>query len=271
MIGTGGPWVAALAAIGLGLNAAAAAEPRVAIIIDDLGYRHSDGLRAVALPGPVAVAVLPGTPRGTSLARAAHAAGKEVIVHLPLEASVDDGLEEPGGIRLDTTRGAFSKAFDAAVASVPHAVGLNNHRGSLLTRHPGHMRWLMEEIGRQDGWYFVDSYTTSRSVALTIAEEHGIPAARRDVFLDAYKDRASIAREFERLKRIAERHGTAIGIGHPFPETLAFLEEALPTLEAEGIRLVALSSIVLAPQRPVVAERDDRERRPGEPVLAVGL
>ena len=263
--------VAALAAIGLGLSGAAAAAPRVAIIIDDLGYRHSDGLRTVALPGAVTVAVLPGTPLGASLARAAHAADKEVIVHLPLEANVDDGLEEPGGIRLDTTRSAFRKAFDAAVDSVPHAVGLNNHRGSLLTRHPGHMRWLMEEIGRQNGWYFVDSFTTPRSIALHVAEEHGIPADRRDVFLDARKDRASIAREFERLKQIARRHGTAIGIGHPFPETLAFLEEALPTLEAEGIRLVPLSSIVLSPRPAVVAGQDDGYRQPGEPVLAGGL
>lgn len=263
--------IAALAAIGLGLSGAVAAAPRVAIIIDDLGYRHSDGLRAVALPGPVTVAVLPGTPLGSSLARAAHAAGKEVIVHLPLEASVDDGLEEPGGIRLDTTRRAFKTAFDAAVDGVPHAVGLNNHRGSLLTRHPGHMRWLMEEIGRQDGWYFVDSFTTPQSVALDIAQEHGIPAARRDVFLDARLDRASIVREFERLKRIARRHGTAIGIGHPFPETLAFLEEALPELEAEGIRLVALSSVVLSPRRSLMTGRDDGYRQPGEPALAGGL
>ncbi len=264
-------WVAALAAMCMSLAGGASAAPRVAIIIDDLGYRQSDGLRAVGLPGPIAVAVLPGTPLAKSLARQAHAAGKEVIVHLPLEASVDDGLEEPGGIRLDTTRAAFSKAFDAAVAGVPHAVGLNSHRGSLLTRHPGHMSWLMEEIGRQDGWYFVDSFTTPRSVALDIAAEHGVPAARRDVFLDARLDSESIAREFERLKRIARRHGAAIGIGHPFPETLAFLEEALPTLADEGIRLVPLSSIVLSPRPSAVAERDAPPRQAGEPVLAGGL
>jgi polysaccharide deacetylase 2 family uncharacterized protein YibQ len=134
---------------------------------------------------------------------------------------------------------------------VPYARGVNNHRGSLLTRHPGHMRWLMEEIGRQDEWFFVDSYTTHHSVALTVAREHNVPAARRDVFLDSSRDPASIERAFERLKAIARRDGAAIGIGHPFPETLDFLEAALPRLEAEGIRLVSLRDL-LTPRPPEV-------------------
>lgn len=216
-----------------------AGDARIAIIIDDLGYRAADGARAVELPGPVAVAVLPDAPLAATLARAAHAAGKQVLVHLPLQAVRDDGLDEPGSIMLDTTRRGFTEAFRRAVLAVPHASGVNNHRGSLLTRHPGHMRWLMEEIGGQPTWFFVDSYTTHHSVALAIAREHGIPAARRDVFLDSHRDRASIEREFERLKRVARERGSAIGIGHPFPETLAVLEAVLPRLEAEGIELVA--------------------------------
>ena len=226
----------------------AGATPRIAIIIDDLGYKRALGERAVSLPGPVAVAVLPGTPLAERLANAAYATGKEVLVHLPLEASVDDGLEEPGGIRLDTSREAFRAAFAAAVSSVPHATGVNNHRGSLLTRHPGHMRWLMEEILAVGDWYFVDSFTTRHSVALMLAREHGVPAAKRDVFLDATQDLASIEREFERLKRLARQNGHAIGIGHPFAETLAFLESALPELEEEGIELVPLKTLVHAVQ-----------------------
>jgi polysaccharide deacetylase 2 family uncharacterized protein YibQ len=228
----------------------AADEARIAIIIDDLGYRAADGVRAVELPGPVAVAVLPDAPLAATLARAAHAAGKQVLVHLPLQAVHDDGLDEPGSIMLDTTRRGFSEAFRRAVLAVPHASGVNNHRGSLLTRHPGHMRWLMEEIGDQHSWFFVDSYTTHHSVALTIAREHGIPAAKRDVFLDSRRDTESIEREFERLKRLARERGAAIGIGHPFPETLAVLEALLPRLEAEGIELVAPAELLESGERP---------------------
>ncbi len=237
--------LAALAAILLA-SLASATEARVAIIIDDLGYRQADSLRAVNLPGPVAVAILPGAPAARSLASRAHAENKEVLVHLPLQAVVEDGLDEPGSIGLDTGRSAFNEAFARAVTSVPYASGVNNHRGSLLTRHPGHMRWLMEEILKHDEWFFIDSYTTRHSVALTVAREHGVPSARRDVFLDSDRDRDSIAREFERLKRLAQKNGSAIAIGHPFPETLDFLETAIPALEKEGIRLVPLT-ILLEP------------------------
>ena len=235
--------LAALAALTISLPLQAD-EARIAIIIDDVGYRQSEGRRAVSLPGPVAVAVLPAAPRASSLARSAHASGKEVLVHLPLQATVSDGPEEPDSIMLDTTRREFAQAFAAAAARVPYARGVNNHRGSLITRHPGHMRWLMEEIRDREDWFFVDSYTTHHSVALTIAEEHAVPAAKRDVFLDSHRGAVSIEQEFERLKDIARRQGAAIGIGHPLPETLAFLEAVLPELEAEGIRLVSLSEIL---------------------------
>jgi polysaccharide deacetylase 2 family uncharacterized protein YibQ len=238
--------LAALAALTISLQVHAD-EPRIAIIIDDVGYRQVEGRRAVALPGPVAVAVLPAAPRASSLARSAHAQGKEVLVHLPLQATAHDGLDEPDSIMLDTTRKEFAETFAAAAARVPYARGVNNHRGSLLTRHPGHMRWLMEEIQRREDWFFVDSYTTHHSVALTIAEEHAVPAAKRDVFLDSHRNAASIEHEFERLKDIARREGAAIGIGHPIPETLTFLEAALPELEAEGFRLVSLTEILVSP------------------------
>ena len=91
----------------------------------------------------------------------------------------------------------------------------------------------------------MDSYTTHLSVALSIAEEAGVPARRRDVFLDSELAAESVAFEFERLKTIARERGTAIGIGHPYPATLAFLEKALPKLEKEGFRLVGIRELVM--------------------------
>ena len=151
------------------------ATPRIAIIIDDLGYQFEAGLRALNLPGPVSYAVLPVTPSGTSLAHAAYAKGKEVLLHLPLESVDHENLEEPGAMTLDMSRDAFHEAFGVALDSVPHAIGVSNHRGSLLTRHPGHMAWLMEEIAARDGMFFVDSYTTNESVAMQIAAELSPP------------------------------------------------------------------------------------------------
>ena len=158
------------------------------------------------------------------------------------------GAVEPGSITLDTTRQGLADTFANALATVPFAVGINGHRGSLLTRHPGHMSWLMEEILMAGGLYFVDSYTTHRSVALQMAAEKGVPAIKRDVFLDSDPAPEMVAREFERLKSLARERGLAVAIGHPYPATLAFLERAIPGLVEEGIELVPLSELIHLPR-----------------------
>jgi polysaccharide deacetylase 2 family uncharacterized protein YibQ len=218
--------------------------PRIAIIIDDLGYGLAAGERALNLPGPVAYAVLPATPRGRVLAEKAYSNGKEVLLHLPLQSATQREAIEPGGLLLDMTRGQFASTFAESFESIPHVVGINSHRGSLLTRHPGHMAWLMEEIQRRGDLFFVDSYTTHESIALKLALEAGVPAVKRDVFLDPEQVPGTIAREFARLKKLARQRGFAVGIGHPYPETLTLLEDELPKLEDEGFELVSISRYV---------------------------
>jgi len=224
--------------------------PRIAIIIDDLGYERVAGERAITLPGPLAYAVLPGAPRARQLADKAHADGKEVLLHLPLQAENDDEPVEPGSLVLDMSRGQFASTFADDMNAVPHVIGINSHRGSLLTRHPGHMGWLMDEILDRGGdLFFIDSYTTAQSVALSIARENGVPSARRDVFLDPDSSPETVAREFTRLKKIARQQGFAVGIGHPYPATLDFLQQALPELDSEGYDLISISELITVQQQ----------------------
>ena len=218
--------------------------PRIAGIIDDLGDQLHAGERTIALPGPVACAILPGAPRARYLANVANAQGKEVLLHLPMQAVGPETSVEATRMTLDMSRSSFAATFDAAFESVPHAIGINNHRGSLLTRHPGHMRWLMEELLEHDGLFFVDSFTTAESVALQIASELGVHAIRRDVFLDPDKTSLTLHREFERLKSVARKRGSAIAIGHPYEATLTLLERELPRLAEQGFDLVPVSELV---------------------------
>lgn len=249
------------------LPAAADERPRITIIIDDLGYALRAGQRAVDLPGPVVYAVLPQTPRARALAEYAHARGKEVLLHLPLQSMDETLAAEPGGVTLDMSQGRFRLVFAENVASVPFAIGVNGHRGSLLTRHPGHMRWLMDELADRD-LLFIDSYTTVHSVALDIALEMGIPARRRDVFLDADPGPAAIALEFERLKQLALARGSALGIGHPYPGTLEFLEQALPELAQQGFVLSGIRDYLAANPRSPTAPAGPAT--PGAPAAAAG-
>jgi polysaccharide deacetylase 2 family uncharacterized protein YibQ len=238
------PWLALVAVLFGPPSAAAEPVPRIAIIIDDLGYQLEAGRRAIALPGPLSFAILPATPRGRVLAETAHRLGKEVLLHLPLQAIAHHDTAEPGAITLDMSHGVFRVAFATALESVPYAIGVSGHRGSLLTRHPGHMQWLMEEIRSRDGLFFVDSFTTSKSIAMQIATETGVPAAKRDVFLDTDRSPLSLAREFERLKNLAQQQGVAVAIGHPYPETLDFLERELPALAGDGFELIPVSEVL---------------------------
>ena len=157
---------------------------------------------------------------------------------------VGEGPFEPGSITLDMTRESFAATFNDAMASVPYAVGVNSHRGSLLTRHPGHMQWLMEDILATESLFFVDSYTTHESVALRIASENSVPSLKRDVFLDSDPAPEALEREFERLKSLARKRGLAVAIGHPYPATLDFLEREIPRLVEEGIELVPIRELI---------------------------
>ncbi len=217
--------------------------PRIALIIDDLGNWRSAGTRAVSLPGPVACSVLPLTPFASLIAERAHGAGKEVMLHLPLAPIQNDAIAA-GTIYIDTTHKQLARIFAIDIDSIPHVVGINNHMGSLLTQHPGHMAWIMNEMRERGGLFFVDSRTSEASIALKIAIEKGIPATRRDVFLDNVPTEVAIDREFQRLKQLAKRNGVAVGIGHPYPATLAYLERVLPALTDEGVQLVSVADSI---------------------------
>lgn len=228
-----------------------AAPPVIAIIIDDLGNSFAEDRRAAELPGPVACAILPHTKFAVTLADACHAAGKEVMLHLPMQA-LDDAPLGPGGISLDMSQAQIQNTVRGDVASIPYVVGVNNHEGSLISMHPGDLAWIMQTLHAIGGLFFVDSYTTADSIAYQIAREQALPAARRDVFLDDVNSEAAVDFQWQRLLAIARRKGFALAIGHPRPATLAVLVAELPKLPEQGIRLVPVANIVnLQQQHPL--------------------
>ena len=217
----------------------------IAIIIDDLGNQLGAGRRTISLDAPVACAVMPHTSYGNLLAREAHAAGKEVMLHMPMQPMQMDRIAGPGEISLENGVQQVRHILERNLMTVPHAVGINNHMGSLITRHPGHMRWLMQAMRERGDLFFVDSMTTSSSVAYAMAIEGGVPAARRHVFLDDDPSPAAVAAQFARLLEQAKQRGYAIGIGHPYPATLDVLETGFAAVQADtAFRVVPVSRIV---------------------------
>ncbi|MCC3750131.1 MAG: divergent polysaccharide deacetylase family protein [Halorhodospira halophila] len=257
-------WGAPLAAHGpAGTDWMSFPEPRAetpagqpaALIIDDVGDDRAAGRRAIDLDAGVTLSVLPHTPHGRYLAERAHERGREVMLHLPMEAKngADPG---PGALFLDMDEVQVRETVARALEAVPHAAGVNNHMGSLITRHPGHMTWLMEELAARDDLYFIDSRTSARSVAQWMADEQGVDNAVRHVFLDPQRDADVIAEQFERFVALAQQGQGVIAIGHPYPETLDLLEEELPGLRERGVTLVPAGELVDEPATdPIKGDR----------------
>ncbi|PKM23254.1 MAG: hypothetical protein CVV10_00075 [Gammaproteobacteria bacterium HGW-Gammaproteobacteria-14] len=242
------------------LAAPAFAQPKIAIIIDDLGYNRTRGEAIINLPGAVTCAVIPQTPHAPHLARKAREMGKEVILHMPMETEGYDKLDE-GGLRDDMPQEEFLRTVNAAIQRIPEATGLNNHMGGVLTANETAMTWLMDALVEHQ-LFFVDSRTTAQSVARKVAQRQGLAHAGRDIFLDNERDMESMNEQFNRALAIARRRGHAIIIGHPYPETIEYLQNVLPLLAMAGIELVPVSQLL---NRRQVARVKDPEQ--GVPAL----
>ncbi|HCS64026.1 MAG TPA: hypothetical protein DIW64_08020 [Cellvibrio sp.] len=218
------------------------AQGHLAVIIDDIGYNLALGKRTVDLSGDFTLAVLPFTPHGIELAERAHRRGKEIMLHAPMSNRHNYPLGR-GGLISGMQRAEFLAVLRQNIANVPHIKGVNNHMGSLLTEQVEPMRWLMEELKNRQ-LYFVDSRTSAQTQALIMAEKIQLPSRRRDVFLDDERSSSKIKYQLIRALKLARQRGSAIAIGHPYPETLAELERLQPLLEQYDVQLVKASQLM---------------------------
>jgi hypothetical protein len=216
--------------------------PRLAIIIDDMGNAPAEARAVLALPFPITASVMPHLEYSAQTADEAWRRGDQVILHLPMQP-IDDGAQsEKIELRVGMFPNQVRSVLAGMLASVPHAVGVNNHEGSRATADPQLMAELMPLL-RQRGLFFIDSRTTAATVAYESAERAGVRAASRKVFLDDVATREVVLAQLDLAARDAERDGSAIAIGHPHPETIAALAEGVPKLERRGIHLVFASQL----------------------------
>jgi len=219
-----------------------APDPRLAIVVDDLGNDRAALDRVVAIAEPLAGAVLPGLPRSRATALALRSAGKEVLLHLPMEPLDPGAKPGPGLVRTAMTPAEVGAVVSADLDDVPGAAGVNNHMGSKATADRRTMDAVLSVLGKR-GLFFLDSRTTAFTVAAQEAGRLGVRCRSRSVFLDDVPEDAAIRAQLERAVAEARSEGAAVAIGHPHPATLAVLEQELPALREEGIRLVVVSEL----------------------------
>ncbi|MGZ5495280.1 MAG: divergent polysaccharide deacetylase family protein [Candidatus Aminicenantales bacterium] len=218
---------------------------QVALIVDDMGSSLETLDEIIALHRAVTVSVLPFSAHAEDTARIAHENGLEVLLHLPLESvnNHEAMANTEGMILAMMTEPAIVASFEASFDRVPFASGTNNHMGSRFTAERDLMRMILKPI-KERGLFFVDSRTTAATVALDEARKMGIPATQRDVFLDADEDRGRIRGRLIELLQKARKKGRAVGICHPFPETLAVLKSSLFLLDSYNLEAVPVSKLV---------------------------
>lgn len=206
--------------------------PRLALIIDDLGYAEPELVtRLCAQPIAFTVAVLPYQEHTRESAEIAHRAGKEIILHLPMQGR-EDKNPGPDALVDGLTEQELRERTRKALGEVPFIAGANNHMGSKLTADRPRMRIVLGEFkGRK--LFFVDSRTTKETVAYDVAKELGLSSASRKVFLDDDKSFAEIEKQWNRAVALARRDGEAIAIGHIYPETVEALEKLIPRSRVE--------------------------------------
>lgn len=213
-------------------------------MIDDLGNDRAAVERISRWPWSVAGAVLPALPASGETARELERSGKEVLLHLPMEPKGFPGVRPgPGVVLVSQSDEEIAAIVKRDLESVPGAVGVSNHMGSVATADPRVMRAVARVLAGQ-GLFFLDSRTTDATVALEAARESRVKAASRRVFLDDVQREDAIEASLDGLVEKAKAEGFAIGIGHPYPSTLAVLDRELPRLKERGVKLVKVRELV---------------------------
>ena len=218
--------------------------PLVAIIMDDLGRSTSTARDLVSIPQHVTFSILPGEHQAAKVAELAYEAGREVMLHVPMEPQGYPAVN-PGEDALFVSYGdhEIRDRFNRLLAAVPHAAGTNNHMGSRFTEDARALAPVMQSL-REKGLFFVDSRTTGHSRVTDVAVEYGVSTMSRDVFLDNVAEVGAIMVQLEKLEAQARRLGMAIGICHPYPETLEALRRALPEQSGRGVNFVPVSQLL---------------------------
>lgn len=223
--------------------AARPAAGRMAIILDDWGNNYYVMKYLLEINRPITIAIIPDLPHSRKIAEEAHRNDLGIMLHMPMEPENTSLTLEPQTIRTSTSDWQIERYLEEGLADVPYAQGVNNHMGSKATSDLRVMRLVMGRL-KEKGLFFVDSNTSSKTVAPRVAKELGLRFAQRDVFLDNELNTLAIKRQLVEAKEYALKYGEVVVIGHDKKITLEAIRDMAPQFEKEGIRFVLAKDLV---------------------------
>ncbi len=216
------------------------AKSRLTIVIDDVGYRQKEDMAILAMPKEIAIAIIPSAPYAKQRNKQAQDYGHDILIHMPMQPMSNIAIES-GGLKVGMSEFEIAQRVKQAKSIVSNAIGMNNHMGSRATADQSLMTALMKQL-HNHRLAFLDSKTIGSSVAIKTAKNQNVKALERHIFLDDSNELADVRHQFQLAIHYARKHGTAVVIGHPRPNTVKVLQQGLAQLPAD-IQLVSISSL----------------------------
>ena len=218
---------------------------QVAVIIDDIGNDLKPVKELLKINADITFAILPLCPHTREAAEMFHRAHRETLLHLPMEP-VSYPREKPGNGALftDMNDEELISQLEKDIGAVPYITGVNNHMGSKFMIDERKLTLIFNEL-KKNNLFFVDSRTSPNTKAFLAADKVGLQVAARKIFLDNSRDYNEI---YNNLINIAEKKdgdvSPVIIIGHPHPETIRAISDAVKVLREKKVSIVPVSHII---------------------------
>lgn len=217
---------------------------KVAIIVDDCGYDLKTVRTLLNTGLPFSYAILPDKPFSSDVLEIVRNKGLVPMLHLPMEPVDRSAMSEGAStILTELSDSKKTELVKKALNGLTGIAGVNNHQGSRATSDRQTMRVVLKEL-KKHGLFFVDSRTSSASVARDVAREMGVKTARNDIFLDNSTNIETIRQQIYKAFAMAEKNGSAIAICHARPNTVRCWEQYVDEFKAAGVEFVPVTEVL---------------------------
>lgn len=217
---------------------------RIAIIIDDIGYDPKPLNELLKINAPITFSILPHCTYSVDAAEKLHRAGREILLHLPMEPhGYPDKDPGDGALFSWMNEEEIRRQIKRDIGAVPYISGVNNHMGSKFMEDKERLNIVFRQL-TEAGLFFVDSLTTGHSKGRELAGKAGLGFTSRDIFIDNNQDPTIIFQNLMSLLKKRNQWKTLVFIGHPYPGTISALKEAVPKIKAKGIDIVPVSELI---------------------------
>lgn len=226
-------------------------KPMLAIIIDDFGGYEQGGVKTMlSVDAPITCAVMPNVDNTRLNVDMIINAGKEVIVHMPMQACVNlpHHWYGPEYISNFDTKEIVYKKLNNAFNNIPEAKGFNIHIGSGVCQYEDVVNSIYK-YAIENNKYFLDSRTHINTICPKVAQKINTIYLGCDKFLEPEGNKSynSVKNNLKIGSQLAKDNGFAIVIGHigshGGENTAKAIQDSISEIKSMGVEIVSLSTL----------------------------